>query len=487
MDASSSQPTYDETSWWHRESGGREVLQVALPMVVSTMSWTVMTYVDRMFLAWYSPTSLAASFSAAIVWFAVFCVFIGICSYVSTFVSQYHGDNQPERIGPIVWQGNWLAILSLPLAILVFPIAPLFFENAGHSPEVTEQEIVYFQILCFAGPPMVIAAAQSCFYSGRGMTWVVMLVDLFATLVNLVLDYFMIFGYAGFPELGIAGAGWATVIGFWTKPIIYWYLLRQPQHRQTFRTHDWKFDLPLLRRLVYFGGPGGVQMLLDITGFTIFVILIGRLGDLEAQATSMAFSINTVSFMPVWGLGIAVSILVGQRLGENRDDLASRATWTTYQIGLAYMALITFMYIVWPNLFLQGFIEKNADVAHRDELHKMALTLLYFVAAYNMFDATQIIFVSALKGSGDTRFIMLMSLLMASVLAVMSYLAVEVFRFNVYGCWVLIVIWLIVMAAAYFLRFMTGKWRHMRVIEQVHHSQGATCTEEESTLACTEA
>jgi MATE family multidrug resistance protein len=484
MDAPSPQPAY-ESSWWRRESGGREVLQVALPLVVSTMSWTVMTYVDRMFLAWYSATALAASFAAAIVWFDVFCVFMGICSYVSTFVSQYHGDEQPERIGPIVWQGNWLAALSIPLAIIVFPLAHAFFGSAGHSPEVTELEIEYFQILCFAGPPMVIAASQSCFYSGRGMTWVVMLVDLFATLVNLILDYVMIFGYAGFPEMGIAGAGWATVIGFWTKPFIYWYLLRQPSHRKTYHTQEWKFDLPLLRRLVYYGGPGGVQMLLDVTGFTVFVILVGRLGDMEAQATSMAFSINTVSFMPVWGLGIAASILVGQRLGENRDDLASRATWTTYQIGLAYMALITFMYVAWPDLFLQSFFDENADASYREELYGMALTLLYFVAAYNMFDATQIIFVSALKGSGDTKFIMLMSLLMASVLAVLSYLAVEVFDFDIYGCWVLIVIWLIVMAAAYLLRFLTGKWRHMRVIEQIHHSQGAT-HEEETALACTE-
>ena len=130
---------------------------------------------------------------------------------------------------------------------------------------------------------------------------------------------------------------------------------------------------------------------------------------------------------------------------------------------------------------------ETMSTADKEILDGMALILLYFVAAYNMFDATQIIFVSALKGSGDTRFIMMMSLAMATALAVMSYLAVEVFHFSVYGCWVLIVIWLIVMAAAYLLRFLTGKWRHMRVIEQVHHAQGATHEEEESALACSEA
>lgn len=463
-------------------------MQVALPMVVSTMSWTVMTYVDRAILANYSPTAMAASFTAGIVWFAIFCVFMGVCSYVSTFVSQYHGDAQPEFIGPVVWQGCWFAALSIPIAIVAFPLASLIFASAGHSAEITEQEIIYFQIICLGGPGMAISQALSCFYSGRGMTWVVMLVDLFATAVNLLLDVLLIFGYWGFPEMGIAGAAWATTAALWLKPIIYWVLLRQPSHREQFRSDTWKLDLPLLRRLVYYGGPGGVQMLLDVGGFTIFVMLIGRLGDMQAQASTMAFSVNTVSFMPVWGLGIAVSILVGQRLGENRDDLAERATWTTYQIGMVYMALLTVLYLVVPDVFLASFMQNDSiSAADKESLHEMAVILLYFVAAYNMFDATQIIFVSALKGSGDTMFIMLVSFVMATALAGASYVAVEYLGVGIYGCWVLIVIWLIIIAAVYLLRFMTGKWRHMRVIEQVHHAQGATHDEDEASLTCSEA
>jgi MATE family multidrug resistance protein len=460
-------------------------------MVVSTMSWTVMTYVDRAILAHYSPTAMSAAFSAGVVWFAVFCVFLGTCSYVNTFVSQYHGDDQPEHIGPVIWQGIWLAMFSIPLAILAIPSASLIFANAGHSAEVTEQEIIYFQILCLGGPGMVIAQAQSCFYSGRGMTWVVMLVDLFATIVNLILAFALVFGMLGFPKMGIAGAGCATVIALWMKPLIYFVLLRKQSHRTKFHTQDWKLELLLFRRLVYYGGPGGVQMLLDVAGFAVFVILIGRLGDMEAQATTMAFSINTVSFMPVWGLGIAAGILVGQRLGENRDDLAARATWTTYQIGMAYMAVLTVLYVALPDLFLSSFLgNKSMSAADQETLHNMALKLLYFVAAYNMFDATQIIFVSALKGSGDTRFIMVVSLLMATALAVMSYVAVELLGLSVYECWVLIVLWLVALAIVYLRRFLGGKWRSMRVIEQIHHTQNATCTLDSAVgepVACGEA
>lgn len=430
-----------------------------------------MTYVDRAMLAHYNPIAMSAAFSAGVLWFALFCVFLGICSYVSTFVSQYHGDEQPERIGPVVWQGNWLALLSVPLALAAIPLAPWIFALAKHRPEVTEQEIRYFKILCLGGPGMVLATSFSCFYSGRGMTWVTMLVDLLGTAVNLVLDYLLIFGYAGFPEMGIAGAAWATVVGVWVKPFIFFALMWQRTNRTTFHTDHWRLELPLFRRLVYYGGPGGMQMLLDVTGFTIFILLVGRLGDMPAMASSMAFSINTVSFMPVWGLGMAAGILVGQHLGENRDDLAARATWTTYQIGMVYMGLLTVLYVALPDLFLTSFIEGTTQPA----LYQMALTLLYFVAAYNAFDTTQIIFVSALKGSGDTRFIMFVSLIMATTLAALTYLAVEVLHLDVYACWVIIVFWLTLLAVTYLVRFLGGQWRSMRVIEQIHHRQPENC------------
>lgn len=465
-------------------------------MVVSTLSWTVMTYVDRALLARYSPTAMAAAFTGGIVWFALFCLFLGICSYVNTFVSQYFGDDQPERIGPAVWQGNWLALASVPVAAIAYPLAESIFSFARHGPAVTEQEVRYFQVLCIGGPGMALATSFSCFYSGRGMTWVTMLVDLFATVLNLGLDCLLIFGAWGFPEMGIAGAAWATVAALWIKPFIYYALMRRPANRYRFRVDRWRVDRPLLGRLIYFGGPGGMQMLLDVTGFTVFVVLIGRLGDLQSQASSMAFSVNSVSFMPIWGLGMAAGILVGQRLGENRDDLAARATWTTYQIGMTYMAVLTLLYVLLPNLFLSSFFEGGSQVEGTEQpLYHMALHLLYFVAAYNAFDTTQIIFVSALKGSGDTRFIMQISLVMAIALALLTWFAVEVFHLNIYACWTLITVWLTVMAVVYSFRFLGGKWRSMRVIELVHHMQPAEYAEQciepfaedcERPLTCTE-
>ena len=162
----------------------------------------------------------------------------------------------------------------------------------------------------------------------------------FFAVVNLLLDYVWIFGYAGFPALGIAGAGWATVTALWLKVVCYVVMVLQAEHRKHYGTlAGMRFDRDLFGRLLYFGGPSGVQMLLDVIGFTVFVMLIGRLGDVQYEATSMAFSISTLGFMPIWGLGMAASILVGQRLGENRDDLAARSTWTTLYVAWAYMGI----------------------------------------------------------------------------------------------------------------------------------------------------
>ncbi len=465
-------------SWWSRPSGGREVLLTALPLVISSLSWTIMTFVDRMFLFSVSGAAMSAAFFASVVWFGLFCLPLGTCSYASTFIAQYFGDHQPKRIGPSMWQSVWMSFTAVPVAMVAIPFAPLIFSVANHGTETASMEVSYFQILCLAGPALVISQGFSSFYSGRGETWVVMFVDAVVTLINLALDYLWIFGYGGFPEMGIVGAGMATAVAFWLKVVIYLCLVLQRKHRLTFNTlQGFRFDPKLFYRLLYFGGPSGLQMLLDVLGFSVFVLLIGRLGTLESEATSMAFSISTLAFMPIYGFSLAVSILVGQRLGENRDDLASQATWTTYQIALAYIGLVSFFYIFLPDLFLFGFFKQSAqNVSDQAALRTMASNLLCFVATYNLLDATLMIFVSALKGAGDTRFILNVSLLMATLLAGLSWLAVEVLQFGVYGCWTVLTVWIWGLGITYVCRFLQGKWKSMRVIEVrgTGHSPGST-------------
>ena len=190
-----------------------------------------------------------------------------------------------------------------------------------------------------------------------------------------------------------------------------------------------RLDSELLRRILYFGWPSGLQMLLDVTGFTVFIFMLSGLGEVAKQATSLAFSISSLAFMPIYGLHIAVSVLVGERLGENRDDLAARATYTTMQISWMYMLAISLLYALTPQLFLFGFFPGGAaTTAEQTGRARLTATLLLFVAAYNLLDATQMIFVGAIKGAGDTQFLLWVSLALATMLAGFSWLSVEVWR-----------------------------------------------------------
>jgi MATE family multidrug resistance protein len=454
-------------SWWARPGGGREVLRVAAPLVVSSLSWTILTFIDRMMLNHVSGGAMAGAFSASVAWFAVAALPLGICTYANTFVAQYDGSGQPHQIGRVIWQAVWIALGCGFLFVAVAPLASWFFALANHDAETLTSEIKFFQIMCAAGPALLIAQSIASFYSGRGQTWVMMIVEATIDILCIGIDYCWIFGHFGFPAWGVAGAASATVVCIWLKAIVYLVLFLQPRHCERFGTiAGLRWDGALVRRMLYYGGPSGVQMLLDVTGFTVFILLVGTLGGVAAEATSMTFSISSLAFMPIYGLHIATSVLVGEHLGENRDDTAASVTFTSLQIALGYMLFISLMYFLAPDLFLTGFFShRGTQLGNQQGVREMAAMLLQFVAGYNLLDATQMIFVGALKGAGDTRFLLLVSVLLASLLAVFSYLSVEVWQLSIYGCWTLIVFWCLIAAVVYVLRFWHGKWRQMRVIE----------------------
>jgi len=451
--------------WWNRPAGGREVLRVALPMVVSMLATSVMYFTDRIFLNWDSQESVAAALPAGMVFWNVISLPLGICGYASTFVAQYYGAGRMERIGPAIWQGVWVALAATPLVLLTVPLAPWIFGVAAHAPDVQRLEVEYYQICCYGAGFMLVAEALQSLYTGRGATTTVMLVNTVAAGINSVFDYAWILGNWGFPAMGIAGAAWSTNLGMAIKAAIYLVLVLRRHVRREFATDSGcRWDGTLLRRLLRFGGPSGLQMACEILGFTVFMLFLGRLGGMELAATNLAFNVSAFAFMPVFGLGIACSTLVGQHLGENRDDLAARATWTSCQMAVGYMVVISIFYLVTPQVLLALYFY-GANDPRAAEVRGTIVVLLRYVAAYNLFDALGIVFVSAIKGAGDTRFVMGVTLIMAALLIVASWLAVGPLQAGLHTCWWLVVAWVWIVGAIYFVRFRQGQWRQMRVIE----------------------
>lgn len=154
-----------------------------------------------------------------------------------------------------------------------------------------------------------------------------------------VLDYLLIFGHAGFPEMGIRGAGWASVIAGCVQLVSYSFLVFAGRLRARCRTLSWRPDLKSFWALIRFGLPSGIQFFIDMVGFTGFILLVGRLGRNELAATNLAFNVNTIAFMPMIGIGITVSVLVGQALGRNDPGLARASVRSAIEMTLLYMGV----------------------------------------------------------------------------------------------------------------------------------------------------
>ncbi len=451
-------------NWWTRPCGGRAVVQLALPLVLSTASWTLMHFVDRVFLTWYSTDAIAAAMPAGMLHFTLICLPLGITSYVNTFVAQYAGSGHPERVGKVVWQGVWIGLASLPCFLVLVPLAPSIFTPAGHPAHVTQLEIAYFQSLAYGGAAAVIAGALASFFTGLGFVRVVMLVDMAAAVVNMGMDYALIFGNWGVPELGVVGAGWATSCAQWFKVAALIAVMATREFRRPYRLRESVgFDRKLLGRLLRFGGPSGLQMFTELMAFTAFIFLVGQLGPLDLAATTIAFSVNSIAFVPMLGLGIAVATIVGQQIGAGRPDLATRATWTSIWLGGLYTGGMSVLYFVLPDLFLQA----HAAAAPRDfaDLQLICRGLLRFVAAYCVLDMMQIVFSSAIKGAGDTRFVLVFTLAIAPLPVLLGWMGVHYWDWRLSTFWVLITTWISLMGIVYFLRFQFGPWRRMTVLE----------------------
>ena len=456
--------------WWRRPCGGRDVTALALPLVISTMSFTVMTFIDRMFLTWYSIDAVAAAMPAGMLQFTLISFPLGMATYVNTFVAQYQGAGRPRQIGPAVWQGIWIGLVAAALLLLTPPLARVYFQHAGHDPDVVVAETTYYDVLIYGSGAIILAGTLSSFFTGRGATRVVMAVDSTAAALNAVLAYLWIFGHAGFPRGGIAGAGAATVCAEWFRVMCYAAIMMRPRYRIYRLASGWRWNGALLGRLWKFGAPGGLQWLVECGSFTLFITLVGGLGKTNQAATMLAFNVNSVAWVPMMGMGLAVSTMVGQQLGANRPELAGRATWTAFVLAMAYMCTMSLFYISVPGWFLMGHAA-GMSPEQFEPLGKLIAVLLRFVAVYCLFDAMNVVFMSAIRGAGDTRFVFWTSLGTSLLPLSLAWLGIHHFGQGLLWCWTLITLWVLSAGFIYFARFLQGKWRTMRVIE---HDEGPT-------------
>jgi MATE family multidrug resistance protein len=450
--------------WWIRPCGGRDVLAIALPLVISSTSWTVMNFTDRMFLMWYDPACVAAALPAGMVLWTVVSLPLGVVTFATTLVGQYEGAGLRHRIGTLLAQGYWTAFLISLGIVFLRQFGEVLFTYAGHEAHLAELESRYLRISALCGPAMLIAAVQAAFFTGRGETNRVMAVDVSAALLNIVLDYLWIFGRLGFPELGLSGAAWASVVAQWSKVLMYTCQLASSRYREYRLADFWRWELPLFRRLWFYGLPNGTQFLLENAAFTAFLLIVGQLGERAAAATSLAISVNLVAFIPPLGVAMAVTALVAQNLGANNPAGARTAAATGFQLAAAYTAGLAALYLLVPDWFLHLY-KVGADEATFRELREIVIVLLRFVAAYCVFDAMSVIFAAVLRGAGDTPFLLRVALWTAGLPALGTWVGTALVGWGLLWAWAVLTAWAWILGVIFLWRYRLGGWEKLRVVE----------------------
>ncbi len=372
---------------------------------------------------------------------------------------------RPDRCIETTTQGIYLSILFTPVLFLLIPLVYRFFVVVGHSPEQVELEYTYFRILMFGGIFMLLRQTLVGFFLGIGKTRMVMIANLTGMFVNIPFNYVLIFGKLGFPALGIKGAALGTVLGSATIfLILLWFYLRHEYFRSYGRENRWKLRPDILKRLLRFGTPAGSELFLNVFAFNLFIQLMHSMGPEVAAAVTITFNYDMVAFIPMVGLGFAVTSLVGRQMGGGNPEGAKRATYLALRVGYSYAAVMMVLFIFGAGSLVSVFT--GGLGAEDRSLILLAKTMLRLAAIYTLADITQLVFSGALRGAGDTKVTMYISVSMHWVLAVASVVMIRYLQVPPLKMWIFFISFVVVLGVMIFLRFKSGKWQHIKLIEE---------------------
>lgn len=451
---------------WQGPGGYAHVLQVGLPLLAGMAAITVMQLTDRLFLGWYSQDALAAVIPSSCTFFLLASFFFGTVGYVSVLIAQNIGAGRPEAIGAVLWQGIAFSALSVfPLCALALAAGPIF-AVMGHPPEVQRLEVLYFRILMFGEGFAVLETCLAAFYSGRGLTRTVMLVNIGGMLLNVPLDYWFIFGGFGLPPLGTAGSALATVAAWAVMAAIFAGLVFTRENQRRFRVlRDWRPHGPLFAKLVRLGAPGGAQIFLDVFAAAFFIALTGRIGKAELTATSLVFAANAPAFMPLFGLSAGLAVVVGQAMGGGQPQVAKRAAGSAMRLMAGYIAVTATLFLTVPE-WIAGLFSPQGDSPEFVAAVALCRPLFAWMALLGVIDIVTKTMFGVLRGAGDTRFLMVSAgVLSFSVLVVPSFLALTRWHAGLFSLWEIFVIYTGAFAGVLWMRYRSGSWQRLRLVE----------------------
>lgn len=434
------------------------LLTLALPMVLARASQSVMTFADALQVKDLGEDAIAATATGGLNSMTFVMLPIGLTFIVQSFVGQLVGRGDLADTRRFAWYGLGFALAAGVVAALAVPLVMPVLATTSYSPAVRELMGGYMQIRLLSVAAAVGIEALGSWYGGLGNTWMQMVAGLL-TMAGAVLGNALLI-----PHYGVDGAAVACVLATWLGfgflAVSFWRGWGGAPKPTTRLGLSWRE----LLRVARFGLPNGLNWFLEFAAFAIFLnVVVAKLGSATVAAFNVVFAVNSIAFMPAFGVASAGSILAAQQIGKNARDQVWSVVKLTLTVTCAWETSLAVIYFLAPEPIITWFAP-DAGGAH---LVALGSTLLVISAIWGVFDATAMTFGETLRAAGDTAW-------PAKLRTAIAWLCFIPISYVVVRAWgegaadaamVCLVVYLAILAIVLALRFRSGAWKHIQLIE----------------------
>lgn len=378
----------------------RALLRLGLPLVGSYVAAFAIHTTDTIMLGWYDVTALAASTVSSSVWFLLFIMGAGFSHAITPLVAAAQEEDDETRARRVTRMGLWLSTGFSVLACALLWRSEVILLAMGQEPQVAAEGQRYLAIALFGFFPALWAQVLRSLTAGLHLTAIQLWVTLVALVLNALVNYALIFGNWGAPELGIRGAAIASVFTHLVQFVALAVYVQIKRADLSLYQRIWRPDPDALKQVFTMGVMIGLTGLAESGLFSASAVMMGWIGEIELAAHGIALQLAALTFMFHVGMSQAATIRTGSQYGRRDEAELRRGGRAAYGVSFAFAILVVTVFLTMPGLLVSVFIDPNEP--QRDALIAIGTTLVLLAALFQFVDAAQIVAISLLRGVQDT-------------------------------------------------------------------------------------
>lgn len=447
------------------------IITLAWPIILARSTQAVMGFWDALMVGPLGGDALAASGTAGMNSFALMILPMGTVFIVQSFVAQLVGKQRLEETHRYGWYGLMIAAVAGVVSVIALPFIPFLLSGFDYTPNVRHLMEAYLVMRLPSVFAVVGSEALGNWYGGLGNTRLQMISSVCAMVVDMFLNWAMIYGHAGFPAMGVAGAALSSTIGSYVGFAVLAYCFARGLGGAPPRPARLGLRWRELRRMLRFGLPNGANWLFEFAAFLIFInVVVAHLGTPALAALNVVMQVNSVAFMPSFGLASAGAILVGQAVGAGHKDDVWPIVRRTGLVAMTWMGSLGLLYLIFARPIVALFArEGSAELAHVDleQVRAIGATMLMMSTAWQAFDAIAMTLSETLRAAGDSAWTLGARLVLAWVVfAPAGWFFVMRMGGGAAAAMGCLIGYMLLLAAAFSWRFASGAWRKIELIEE---------------------